>query len=126
MHIFDRLYEFFNRPSRKQLEAEIKDLRIQAIKYQYECMRLDSKLRHKELYDIVPYKCKKIIGPEDLYNSDSESIIELCKVQMACDFADKFIQDNVIEFDIKNDILYGGLTIQAYMQIAEPREKHLS
>ena len=89
-------------------------------------MRLDFALKRKTLYDVIPYKCNKRITHDDLIACDSEQIIELYKAQIAHEFVDKLLLDDAIEFYTKNDIRYGGLEIQGYLQVAIPREKHLS
>ena len=125
MHMFDRFIGFFKRPSRKELEDEIIDLQKQVFDYQQKYIRLTSDLKRKA-YNIIPYKCNRRITHEDLIACDSEPLIELCKAQIAHEFVDKLLLDNAIEFYTENDIRYGGLEIQGYLQVATPREKHLS
>lgn len=125
MHMFDRFISFFKKPSRKELEDKIASLQNQVFDYKKECMRLESNLKRKT-YDIIPYKCNRRITHEDLIACDSEPLIELCKAQIAHEFVDKLLLDGAIEFCTKNDIRYGSLEIQGYLQVAIPREKHLS
>lgn len=125
MHMFDQLIGFFKRPSRKELEDKIANLQEQVFDYRKECMRLKYTLK-RETYNITPYKCNRRITHEDLIACDSEQIIKICKTQMAHEFADKLLLDGAIEFYTNNDIRYDSLEIQGYLQVATPREKHLS
>lgn len=125
MHMFDRLIGFFKRPSRKELEDKIVNLQELVFDYQKECMRLASTLERKT-YDITPYTCKKHITHEDLIACDYKRLAELCKTQIAHEFADKLLLDDAIEFYTNNDIQYDSLEIQGYLQVAIPREKHFS
>ena len=126
MHMFDQLIGFFKRPSRKELEDKITNLQEQVFDYRKECWQLTSALKRKTSYNIVKYTCNKHITHEDLMACDSEQIIELCKTQIAHEFADKLLLDGAIEFYTNNDIRYDSLKIQGYLQVAIPREKHLS
>ena len=126
MHMFDQLIGFFKRPSRKELEDKIANLQEQVLDYQKECMRLESTLKRKTFYDVIPYKCNRRITREDLIACDSEQMTELYKTQIAHEFADKLLLDGAIEFYTKNDIRYGSLEIQGYLLVAIPREKHRS
>lgn len=129
MHMFDRFIGFFKRPSRKELEDKITNLQEQVFDYQKECIRLESTLKRKTFYDVITYKCNKRITHEDLVARSSEQIeqqIELYKTLMAHEFVDKLLLDGAIEFYTNNDIRYGSLEIQGYLQVAIPREKHFS
>ena len=103
MHIFDRLHEFFKRPSRKELEDKIANLQEQVFDYQQKCIRLTSSL-NRDTYSIMQYKCSRRITHEDLIACDSVQLIELCKAQIAHEFVDKLLLDGAIEFYTKNDI----------------------
>ena len=126
MHMFDQLIGFFKRPSRKELEDKIANLQEQVFDYQKECFHLTSALKRKTSYDVITYKCNRHITHEDLMACGSQQIIELCKTQIAHEFVDKLLLDGAIEFYTNNDIRYNSLEIQGYLQVAIPREKHLS
>ena len=126
MHMFDQLIGFFKRPSRKELEDKIANLQELASDYQKECMQLEYTLKRKTFYDVTTYTCKKHITHEDLIACNSEQLIEICKTRIAHEFVDKLLLDGAIEFYTKNDIRYGSLEVQGYLQVATPREKHLS